>query len=283
VIIKTADDKSATLDALARLLDHPGATAAIKKNIEIQIRNIKAGARNEADVAFDMAHHYAGGDNWMVIHDLRVVHDGEAAQIDHLVINRLLEAWVCESKSFSEGIAIDERGGFTSFYGSKPFAIPSPIEQNRRHVTILKRLFDDQVVALPKRLGFTLKPNLRSLVLVSNRARITFPKTPVPGMESVIKSEQFRNTTSKAIDDASPLAVAKFVGKDTLRSLAEEIAKLHVPIEFDWHARFGLAKPTTLPLSQRKPPEAPAGTKPLAASRKSPRPPKPRRPSQNKS
>lgn len=256
MIIKSADDKTESIKTLEALLLHPDATAAIKKNIEQQIKNIKAGAKNEADVAFDMAHHFGAGENWMIIHDLRIEHDGEVAQIDHLILNRLLEAWVCESKHFSEGVAIDEHGGFTSFYNSKPQAIASPIEQNYRHVTILKRMFDAKTVTLPTRLGFTIKPDLKSLVLISNRARISRPKEKVLGIESVIKSEQFHNTVMKAMDDASPLVIAKLVGKETLLNLAKEIASLHTPLEMDWHARFGLAKPSLLPVNRRPPPAA---------------------------
>jgi hypothetical protein len=256
MIIKSADDKTETLKTLQALLLHPDATSTIKKSIEQQIKNIKAGAKNETDVAFDMAHHFGSSENWMIIHDLRIEYDGEIAQIDHLILNRLLEAWVCESKHFSEGVAIDEHGGFTSFYAGKPQAIASPIEQNNRHVTILKRLFDAKYVSLPTRLGFTIKPDVKSLVLISNRARISRPKEKIQGMESVIKSEQFHNTVIKAMEDASPLVLAKLVGKETLVNLAKEIARLHTPIDMDWHARFCLDRPSLLPIHMR--PQQPA-------------------------
>ena len=45
-----------------------------------------------------------------VIHDLRIECEGRVAQIDHLLIGRFLDIWVCETKNFSEGIAINEQG-----------------------------------------------------------------------------------------------------------------------------------------------------------------------------
>jgi hypothetical protein len=167
MIIKPADDKQPQRIALQNLLNHPLADAATKKRIEQELRNIQAGIRGEEEAAFEMKVHYGASANWMIIHDLRIEHGGLVAQIDHLVMNRWLEMWVCESKHFSQGVAIDEHGEFTAFFGSKPYGVPSPIEQNNRHILILKRLFDSGAVKLPTRLGFTIKPDLKSLVLVS--------------------------------------------------------------------------------------------------------------------
>ena len=80
---------------------------------------------------------------------------------------------MCESKHFSEGVAINKHGEFAACFGSKPYDVPSPIEQNNRHILILKRLFDSRAIKLPTRLGFSIKPDLRSLVLVSKNARVS--------------------------------------------------------------------------------------------------------------
>ena len=46
----------------------------------------------------------------MTIHDLRLEVDGRVAQINHLIIDRVLTIWVCESTHFSEGVAVDDFG-----------------------------------------------------------------------------------------------------------------------------------------------------------------------------
>jgi hypothetical protein len=241
MIIKPADDKQPQRIALQNLLNHPLADAATKKRIEQELRNIQAGIRGEEEAAFEMKVHYGASANWMIIHDLRIEHGGLVAQIDHLVMNRWLEMWVCESKHFSQGVAIDEHGEFTAFFGSKPYGVPSPIEQNNRHILILKRLFDSGAVKLPTRLGFTIKPDLKSLVLVSKGARISRPKMKIDGLDTIIKNDMLFKTIDKSVDDANPLVMAKIVGRDTLEALARDIVKLHKPIEFNWHAKFGLA------------------------------------------
>jgi hypothetical protein len=56
---------------------------------------------------------------------------------------------------------------------------------------LLQRAFDDGLVKAPKRLGLVRrKQDIRSLVLVSNNARIGRPKRKVDGLDTVIKAEQ---------------------------------------------------------------------------------------------
>lgn len=254
MIIKPADDKKQQLATLQGLLGHPNADVTTKKRIEQEIRNVQAGIRGEEEAAYEMKVHYGESKNWMIIHDLRIEHGDLFAQIDHLIINRFLEMWVCESKHFSEGIAINEHGEFTAFFGSKPYGVPSPIEQNNRHMLILKRIFDSGVVNLPTRLGFTIKPDLKSLVLVSKNARITRPKVKIENLDCIIKNDQLFKTIDKAVDESNnPLLIAKIIGKETLEELARGISRLHKPIQFHWAAKFGLSVPDVLPTKQATP------------------------------
>jgi len=245
MIIKQADDKQSDLSILKKLLTHPDADVAKKKRIEQEIRNIQAGIRGEEEAAYEMKVHYSESKNWMIIHDLRIEHGGLVAQIDHLIINRFLEMWVCESKHFSKGIEINEYGEFSAFdFDGKPYGVPSPIEQNNKHILILKRIFDSNAVKLPTRLGFTIKPSLKSLVLVSKNARITRPKVKIDGLDCIIKNDQLFKTIDKATDDSNRLLIVKTIGQDTVEALAKEIVKLHKPIQFNWLAKFSLSSPS---------------------------------------
>jgi len=245
MIIKEADDQKPSIQRLQTLLLHPDCTADIRKRIEQEIRNIQAGTRGEEEAAFEMKVYWGGSKNWMVLHDLRIEHDGLIAQIDHLLINRAMEMWVCESKHFSEGVSINEHGEFCGFFAGKPYGVPSPIEQNKRHILILKRFFDAGTVNLPKRMGFTIKPDLKSIVLVSKRALIKRPKAKIDSLDCIIKNDQIFKFIDKAIDqNNNPLLIAKMIGQGTLETLARNIANQHKPIAFDWPAKFGLQNET---------------------------------------
>lgn len=252
MIIKEADDKQPHIDALQALLARPDITADIRKRVEQEVRNIKAGIKGESEAAYEIGFHYGPSKNWAIIHDLRIECEGRVAQIDHLVINRFLEIYVCESKYFSEGIAINEHGECAAFFAGKPYGVPSPFEQNKKHITVLESVFKSGMVKLPSRLGFSITPTLNSLVMVSKNARITRPKSKFDGMDSIIKNDQFKAKIDKQIDsDNNPLNLAKLIGSDTLEVFAREIAALHKPISFNWTAKFGLSPtaPSIEPIS----------------------------------
>ena len=137
MILKHPDDKQADLALLRTLLIHPAADEAKKKRIDLEMKKIQAGIRGEAEAAYEMQVLYGQADNWAVIHDLRIETGGVVAQIDHLIINSWLDMWVCESKNFSEGVGINEHGEFAAFFGGRPHGVPSPVEQNNRHMLLL--------------------------------------------------------------------------------------------------------------------------------------------------
>ncbi|RTL02367.1 MAG: NERD domain-containing protein [Neisseriaceae bacterium] len=249
MLIKSADDKTIDIEVLQGLLRHPLASADTKRKIEQEIRFMQSGAKGERDAAYEIEFHYGTSKNWAIIHDLRIEHGGRVAQIDHILISRFLEVWVCESKRFAEGIAINEHGECAAFFGGKPYGVPSPFEQNRKHLTVLKAICENGEIALPKRLGFAIKPDFRSLVLVSKNARITRPKTQVEGLDEILKVDQIKARIDKSIDvNNNPLVMAKIIGSDTLEDFAMQLKALHTPITFDWHAKFGLSKEPVSPL-----------------------------------
>ena len=247
MIIKTAEDKESDIATLRELLMRSDVTADVKKRIEQEIKNIQAGLKGEREAAYEMEFTYGASKNWMLIHDLRIECEGQVAQIDHIAISRLLEIWVCESKHFSEGLAINEYGECSAFYGSRPYGVPSPIEQNRKHIAVLESVFKTGKVKLPTRLGFTLKPSINSLILVSKRARISRPKANISGIDTIIKNDQFKNKIDQSIDDANnPLGLAKLISSETLEKFARELAAIHRPIVMNWHAKFGLSELKTI-------------------------------------
>lgn len=123
MIIKAADEKKSHITTLQGLQGRYDCPPEIRKKIEQEIRNIQAGIKGEDEAAYEMKVHWGESKNWMVIHDLRIEHGDLVAQIDHLIVNRFLEVWVCESKHFSEGVAINEHGEFAAFFGSKPYGV----------------------------------------------------------------------------------------------------------------------------------------------------------------
>lgn len=246
--IKAADDRQPDVDALTTLLDRSDVDAPTRKRIDQEIRQIRAGAAGERDAAYQIEFDLADSANRVTIHDLRLEVGGRVAQIDHLVINRLLDIWVLESKHFAEGVAINDHGEWTGFFGGRAYGMASPVEQNRKHIAVLEQVFATGLVALPKRFGIaTIKPWIRGLVLVSTGARITRPRTKaaqsqVEGPDSVIKADQLIATIDGDFDRRSTIAIAKVVGAGKIERIGRDLAALHRPARNDWLARFGLSE-----------------------------------------
>ena len=158
--LKATDDKQPDLDVLEGLLARPDLDPRRRRQIQDELWNIRAGEKTERDAHYEIEFHLGENRNHVTIHDLRLDIEGKVAQIDHLIIARLLEVWVCESKSFSQGVSINEQGEWTTWRDRRPVGIPSPIEQNRRHIAVLERVVNSGTLNLPRRLGLaTIKPS----------------------------------------------------------------------------------------------------------------------------
>lgn len=241
MIIKEADAKDSQVAELESLGARRDIDEHVRKRIEQEIRNIRAGIKGEKEAAYEIDFHFGPSKNYAVIHDLRIEVEGRVAQIDHLVIGRFLDIWVCETKNFCEGIAINEQGECSRFYNNKPYGMPSPFEQNKKHIMVLNSLLKMGMVQLPKRLGFEISPNFSSVVLVSKNARISRPKSNVSGAESIIKSDQLRSWIERKNDsNDNPLTITKLIGSETLETFARAIAAQHKPITFNWTSKFGI-------------------------------------------
>ena len=205
--------------------------------IEDEIWSIRLGAKAEADAAYQLDFDLKDGGHWAVIHDLRIDIEGQVAQIDHLVISRMLEVFVCESKSYSGGVKVNEFGEWITFRDRRPVGIPSPIEQNRRHIAVLERAIKLGYVELPRRV-IAMKPTFINIVLVSQNGSIGRPRKKAPELDAIVKVDQFRSHLRKR--NVSNLTMLKLVSTDTLERFGRQLVALHQPSERDWAMRFGL-------------------------------------------
>lgn len=252
MILKSPDSKQAQLDELNSLLAQANLSANQRDLITKEIYMLKQGVLGEQNSEYEINFYLKDSTKWAVIHDLRIEHHGRVAQIDHLLINRFLEVFVIETKNFSADLQINELGEFTAWYNKKPIGIPSPLAQNDKHIEVLKAL--SKTLPLPKRLGLTLMPSFTSVVMVSNKQRITRPKKL--DTKNIIKAEQILEWLTKAnVDNASIGTVfgslAKIVSPETVMEIAELFTRHHRPLKPDFKAKFGIKEPTEVPVVQK--------------------------------
>lgn len=232
MIIKQADDHA---NELARLEQWRDSTdGAVAKAAEAELRNRKAGVKGEAESAYLIDFDFTKTRNWAVIHDLRLECEGRTAQIDHMLISRFLECYVLETKHFHAGVKITDDGEFLRWNDFKHTfeGMPSPLEQNERHIAVLRDVM--KALPMPARLGLRLNPEFQSLVLVSPSSRIDRPK--IFDTSAVIKADQLKTRIMGDSDNESAFSgarkIAKVVSSETLQAVAQSLADQHRPVRW---------------------------------------------------
>jgi hypothetical protein len=244
MIIKSMDSKQKDIDELSSLLKEK-----LMPNqrflIERELKRMRSGLRGEKDSAYYLNFYFGNSENWVVIHDLRIEHEGQVAQIDHLLLNRLFDFYVLESKNFSYGIKITREGEFQVYDGKQYFGIPSPIEQNKRHIHLLSHFLQFHKI-LPKRVGIPIKPNFKNFILVSPRSVITRPSKKEFNTSMVINADSLRAKIDKEVNKIKPVkdlsSISKFSSFSTIEDVAKTLASFHRPIKIDFRAKFGLSE-----------------------------------------
>jgi hypothetical protein len=240
--IKGADDRSADIQSLERLAARRDLSQATARRIDEDLRKLRAGIEGERQAAYEIERTFGRAKNFVTLHDLRFEVGGYPVQIDHLILNRLAEIWVCESKHFADGATINDRGEWSRRWGGHEQGMESPVAQNRHHILLLQRAFDDGMIPKYRRLGaLPMRPDLKSLVLISKLARMKWPRKRLPELDEVIKVEDIDKHIFDAIDAAPSRKILSLVTRGAVEQMGENLARLHDPKPIDWPAKFSFA------------------------------------------
>lgn len=240
MLIKKADDKSATLTELESLAKSAGSRK--RREIEEELRTLRAGLKGEREAAYLINFEHEKSPDIAVIHDLRLDIDGRVAQIDHLLIHRSLHCFVLETKQVQSGLKITDTGEFLRWndWNKTYDGMASPLAQNERHISVLRDAFGK--LLLPERAGVPLTPVFHSYVLIPSKARIDRPANF--DTRRVIKMDLLRSAIDHELKNAgasdSATDTVSLVSSGTLENLARQLVARHQPITFNYRAKFGL-------------------------------------------
>jgi len=227
MIIKQADARTHDIELLKHIKSLSHISREQAKRVEKELISIRSGLKGEREAAYHIDFHYGAGENYAIIHDLRLEHEGRVAQIDHLIIGRMLQTFLCETKYWSDGVSINEQGEFSAHYGQRKIGVPSPIMQNARHIKVLSSLLNSGQIERPKRLGMKLPFTLNPITLVSTGANIQRPEGLFPPIRYVVLPRGCLNCINR-----SKLTIGKNLGSillDPLRETPPARQCLHTP------------------------------------------------------
>jgi hypothetical protein len=164
---------------------------------------LDAGIKQEHDVAFYLRRAYKNSEQVMVLNDLCIEHDGECAQIDHLIVYSY-GFIVVESKSIRGEVKVNEYGEWTRSYKGQWSGMPSPIKQAELQLKLLKQyLCDNTEKVIGKFLGIQLGLGGRCydvFCAISSDAIIDRSAAPKDIADKLVKSEFITDALDKKMN-----------------------------------------------------------------------------------
>jgi hypothetical protein len=221
MIFKQRDSTSAYLQQLEMAVRFPKSPRE-QKRWEKELACRRAGLEGEKEATYHIDFHLTAQPNWAVLHDLRIVCNDRVAQIDHLLISRLFEIYVVESKSFRTKIRY-ANGGWERINFNHWEGIPCPVQQNERHIAVLKDLITESNL-VPTRLGLTMTPDFHNVVVVMPSCSI-----PENHPEDAKIYRMDKLVAKVRAEDPSPLDMFRIISQDTLYQFATKLAAHHCP------------------------------------------------------
>jgi hypothetical protein len=149
-----------------------------------------AGRRAEEQMAFYLRRAFGHDPEVFVMNGLRLEREGDACQIDHLLVHPFGFV-IVESKSVTTEVAIDAKGDWSRLVDGRWRGMPSPLNQAKLQIELLRLILDDHA---PQALGKILGMQKRfgglhydAFAAVSDNGIINWP--PGDKYETVCKAD----------------------------------------------------------------------------------------------
>ena len=240
MILKIADSKKESIATLNELLS---ASQSDKQKALIQkdLRLLASGVESERQNAYYINLYLEKSKNILVLHDIRIEHDGHSAQIDHMLVSRFgIE--LIESKGFKGVLTINEDGSLDVDYKGQIKSFPNPLEQSKRHAEVLSSFVKDKM-NFGKRVDLLGGLEIQSTVIIDPSTTITNKHLP----EHFHRADSYITKRSEAIDKIGVINAFKLVSKMIDIKTSEELAQLfidsHSPVRFDYRKKYKIAEP----------------------------------------
>lgn len=209
----------------------------VKPQIERDMKLLAYGIAGEDNVAFELNNSYLP---IIVLHDLRLEHEGLSVQIDYLIITTKF-CLVVECKNLFGNLEVNSRGEFIrelEFNGKrKKEGIYSPITQNMRHMEMIKQLRLGNKknplmrVALEKSFGDFHKS---VIVLANPKTVINLKNAPKNVKDQIIRSDQLIEYIKRLIRESKDLASSE----KEMYEMADFFVGLHKENSVDYTAKY---------------------------------------------
>jgi hypothetical protein len=241
MLFKDIDSKKEEINQLKNLLSlskNPKQQALIKADLTRIVNGYKA----EKENAYYLNFGFKESPRNIILHDIRIEHEGKVAQIDHIIINRFgIE--VLESKSFTGILTIKGDGSLNVAYENEIQTFPNPIEQNNRHTQILSNFLKAKIELPTNHKLFGIP--ISSTVLINPKTTISDDTLP----KGFDRADSFTTHWDESVNKMGTIEVFKTLGgimtMERVKEIANFLVKNHKPKSYDFSKKYPLVKKET--------------------------------------
>ncbi len=193
-----------------------------------------AGRKAEEQMAFYLKRFFASRPDVFVLNGIRLEQDGDAAQMDHLVLHRY-GVIVVESKSVAGKIQIKDDGQWIRWYGKESSGMASPVTQAKLQVKFMLEYLN--LYAKPK--GIFDNYDFDVQVAISDSGVILWPTTG--GFSEVCKADQVAERIENRIAELERKINAPApMNAEHLSRIADFLCSSHKPLHLRAEESFSL-------------------------------------------
>ncbi len=215
----------------------------------------RAGRKAEQQLAFYLRRDFAKYSDVVVFNGIRLERNGDAAQMDHLILHPC-GFIIVESKSVTSRITFNAHGEWTRYNGNRRQGMPSPILQAQRQGDFLIEYFTSNNINIMKRTAFGNQAHVLGLMLAGRedaalRSLLEASRNPVKpdpvdvlvaisdsgsigrparGFDNVCKADQVPGHALSIIQASATRTTQKFT-PDGINRLTTFILDHHRPLE----------------------------------------------------
>ncbi|WP_286758483.1 NERD domain-containing protein [Ralstonia sp. RL] len=184
----------------------------------------KAGRAAEEQMAFYLKRFFANDPDFLVLNSIRLESDGDAAQVDHLIIHSHGLA-IVESKSVHGKIQIKDDGQWIRWFnGNQSKGMASPITQAR----LQQRFFRDVLGKASNNQDLFNKINFDIFIAISDSGVILWPQSGV--VEGVCKADQIADRVIQRRDELSKASPTALLSQGNREKIATFLKAKHSPL-----------------------------------------------------
>jgi len=239
MVWKEIDSKNNEISVLKKLLLESNSEKQ-KSLISKDLTTLKNGYKAEEENAYYLNFHFEDRKRSILLHDIRIEHNGKVAQFDHILIAPI-GITLLESKSFKGNLTIGDDNSLNVNYGKYIKTFPNPIEQNNRHKKVLQDFINEKF-DLSSRFKLMGGVSIESTVLIHPNTTVLNKKLP----EGFERSDSFATQWNKNIDDMGVGTVLfksiTLMSSNMVKDIAKRLVASHKPIIFNYTKKYRIAK-----------------------------------------